>query len=89
MQTDGNLVVYCTRSWRPIWASNTFGKVWNAIFQADGNLVIYSDAFSGVMWAPNVHNQGGHKLIMQDDANLVIYANGGHPIWATNTWGQC
>lgn len=26
-------------------------------------------------------------LIMQDDGNLVLYAVGGHPIWATGTYG--
>lgn len=32
MQTDGNLVIYDKDSWRPIWASNTWGN------QANGSL---------------------------------------------------
>ena len=92
MQTDGNLVVYCTWPRRAVWASGTFGNMRNvrrgATFQKDGNLVIYS-GIGGVLWAANVHNRRGQKMIMQNDANLVMYNNDGNPIWESRTRGQC
>ena len=90
MQSDGNLVVYCTFPRRAVWASNTHGNTNNvrigARFQDDGNLVLYNKN-RGVLWAAS--SNGGHMMIMQDDGNLVVYHNDGAPIWATGTDGQC
>ena len=33
----------------------------------------------------NTNGHGGAYLALQDDGNLVVYAPGGHPLWASNT----
>ena len=93
MQSDGNLVIYCTRTdpWKEVsWSSNTGGyEIANgAKFQMDGNLVLY-DTAKKVRFAANVHEEGGAMLIMQNDANLVIYTNYWKAVWSTDTWGKC
>ena len=90
MQSNGNLVIYCTRTGKPIWSSNTAGHEisYGATFQRDGNLVLY-DTAKKVRFAANVYDKGGAMLIMQNDANLVIYTFYWKAVWSTNTWGKC
>ncbi|HET8845922.1 MAG TPA: hypothetical protein VFN35_30950 [Ktedonobacteraceae bacterium] len=93
-QRDGNLVLYCNSS--AIWASNTAfsergqSPDW-ASFQVDGNLVVYSvDPVFGTVaaWASGTDNKGA-KLVLQGDANLVIYNSNNQAVWASNTHGRC
>ena len=87
MQDDGNLVLYCGSI--AIWSSETSGdgaKKW-ATFQKDGNLAIRQD--EKIIYASNSYNGGGEKFVVEDDANLVIYANTGMAIWSSKTSGQC
>ena len=92
MQTDGNLVIYCTHTfpWRSVWHSGTHNKhvVRGAAFQNDGNLVIYDYADKPV-YSSGSNDKGGAKLVMQDDANLVIYTNYGKAVWDSGTNGHC
>ncbi|KAL5249268.1 hypothetical protein ACHWQZ_G018205 [Mnemiopsis leidyi] len=92
MQSDGNLVIYCVQTypWKVVWASNTDGDhiVNGAVFQSDGNLVLY-DYKGRVRFAANCHHRGGARLIMQNDANMVIYTNYGRAVWDTRTSGHC
>lgn len=83
-QSDGNLVLYKNQT--PIWASNTGGQPAGlAVLQSDGNLVVYGER-DRVAWASNTGGSFGSTLHVQDDGNVVIYgANGGGPVWATNT----
>ena len=54
------------------------------IYQGDGNLVLYDGGTP--LWASNTDGKPVGVCIMQDDGNLVIYARGGQPIWASDTW---
>ena len=87
MTADGSLVLYCINI--PIWSSNTNRDKANfARFQKDGNLVIRHDKV--IIYAADSYDKGGAKLVVQDDANLVIYTNDGlKSIWASATSGQC
>ncbi|WP_237498636.1 MULTISPECIES: hypothetical protein [unclassified Streptomyces] len=82
MQRDGNLVVYDEND-KPRWATMTFGKNYQAVFQADGNLVVYT-ADSRPVWASKTQGHRGAILRLQKDGNLVIYS-GGAPVWASKT----
>ena len=85
MTADGYLVLYCISI--PIWSSNTNGDGAKfATFQKDGNLVIRQDKL--IIYAAN--DEYGTELVLQDDANLVIYDNNRFKaIWASATDGAC
>ena len=94
MQTDETLVLYCTDGNRVIWTSGNYRaytRTSGVVFQKDGNLVIYgSDWQRGqVKFETNTHEMGGAVLLLQNDANLVIYTNYGKVVWATHTNGRC
>ncbi|XP_049326458.1 uncharacterized protein LOC125786870 [Astyanax mexicanus] len=57
-------------------------REFKAIFQDDGNFVVYGWK---PLWASNTAGKAGKFLIMQEDANLVIYNDASKPIWASNT----
>ncbi|CAM6108195.1 unnamed protein product [Calypogeia fissa] len=90
-QDDGNLVTYDIA--QPTWASGTGpGRLTRGDFTllSDGNLVLRDTQGTGKpVWASmsqGIHRDAGpYRLIMQDDANLVIY--GAHDVatWATRT----
>ena len=92
MQEDGNLVIYCIRSkpWRVVWHTATHGKIIRngTVFQSDGNLVLYDYSRSAIYFSGS-YNKGGVRLVMQNDANLVIYTNYGHAVWSSVTDGRC
>jgi hypothetical protein len=37
------------------------------------------------IWDSFTVNHPGSRLVVQDDANVVIYRPDGTPVWATNT----
>ena len=88
MQEDGNLVLYCKIGGSPIWNSSSYStRPTVAKFQKDGNLVV---SLSGrTKYSANSHNKGGARLVLQNDANLVIYTNYGLEIWSSKTGGKC
>ncbi|KAL0970659.1 hypothetical protein UPYG_G00245240 [Umbra pygmaea] len=57
-------------------------KQWKAIFQDDGNFVIYGWK---PVWSADTNSSTAHRLVMQDDCNLVMYKQDGNPMWQTNT----
>jgi hypothetical protein len=60
------------------------------VFEENGDLILYNT--TGVaetrLWASNTGGQGGTRLSLQGDGNLVIYTSTGRPLWASNTQGQ-
>mmetsp|Transcript_8338 Transcript_8338/g.20592 ORF Transcript_8338/g.20592 Transcript_8338/m.20592 type:complete len:3882 (-) Transcript_8338:103-11748(-) len=86
-QTDGNLVVYSRRQKKSFWDSQTAGS--NAVvarFKDGGMRVCGSEDCGASLWkTPN--SKRGAFMIMQNDGNLVIYAEDGSPVWATNSFG--
>ncbi|MDI1450403.1 matrixin family metalloprotease [Polyangium sp. 6x1] len=54
-------------------------------YQGDGNLVLYQGG--NPLWASGTNGDGGDRVIMQEDGNLVIYKSDGHPVWASGTAG--
>ncbi|MDA3851947.1 MAG: hypothetical protein PF447_11855 [Spirochaetaceae bacterium] len=82
-QYDGNLVLYKDQI-IPIWSSNSYNKpVEGFIFQADGNPSVYGGGQE--FWSPYCPHQGGEKLVLQNDGNLVVYTQDLNPIWASGT----
>lgn len=60
---------------------------YHLIMQADCNLVLYESARA--LWATNTHGRALNCLaVMQSDGNLVVYSQGGNPLWASNTVGR-
>lgn len=87
-QTDGNLVLY--HQGVPLWASGTTGYLyehtWIVYMQYDGNLVMYGGAWDWMpLWSTGTFGNPGAYLLMQDDANVVIYRPDGRAIWSTGT----
>ncbi|KAM9481614.1 B-type lectin plumieribetin-like [Clarias gariepinus] len=57
-------------------------REYKAIFQDDGNFVVYGWR---PVWASNTCGvRDAHRLIMQEDCNLVMYTPC-KPVWATDT----
>lgn len=79
VQDDGNIVLYWQRA---IWASNTVDA--NNI-QTDQVRVLRSGER---IFAGNGYQNGQYFLILQADGNLVLYKNGGNPIWNSGTAGR-
>jgi hypothetical protein len=82
MQTDGNLVLY-NGAGAAIWATNRAGR--HLKLHNDGCLaeVDYSGNW---VWQTGC-NQGGDRLVVQSDGNLVLYA-GSRAVWASGTVGR-
>lgn len=75
MQEDGNLVVYSTDRYTPLWSSRTWNNAGAyATLQNDGNFVVY-DNNGRALWNTYTYTQGASVLKMQSDGNLVIYRN--------------
>lgn len=86
MQSDGNLVIYHTPTWRVLGTTDLFNQpVSHAVMQADGNFVIYSPS-GRPLWATDTWRYPGAYLVMQNDGNLVLYEPGRRAVWASNTW---
>lgn len=85
MQTDGNFVIYgpgnsVLRPW--MGAGDT------ASMNTDGNFVLYSGGHD--TWASDTAGNGGARLLMQNDGNLVVYsapAAGNRALWESETSG--
>lgn len=92
-QTDGNFVVYCANTKRPVWSarSNGLGAAF-VVLQRDANIVEYTQ-FGQPVWDSETAARPGYEILstlrMQDDANLVLYANDGRVLWHTHTDGDC
>ncbi len=100
-QNDNNFVLYCNGS-TPLWSTKTNTSLSDIIpdhvsFQGDGNFVLYYDLvnpslgtfITEVGWASGTNNKSAAKLVLQGDANLVIYNSSDKAIWASNTSGKC
>jgi hypothetical protein len=71
--------------WIPIWASNTANKgATKLVFQDDGNMLVFG-ANNNILFQTKSGSHPQGFLRMQDDGNLVIYEQGGQPVWASNT----
>ncbi|KAJ4357589.1 uncharacterized protein N0V89_002165 [Didymosphaeria variabile] len=59
-------------------------------FTDDGNLVLTNERSGSTIWQSNTAGKVGKPthIIMQKDANLVMYDVDGKPYWATNTGGK-
>lgn len=77
MQSDGNLVLRTGSTVR--WESNTRGTNAVLVMQGDGNAVIY--AGGKALWSTRTNGLGGHRFVVQDDSNLVLYTAQGRAIW--------
>ena len=84
-QSDGNLVLYCSRpsGWIPRWSTDTGGRpVDQCVMQEDGNLVLYNAG--APVWSSGTWTFPGARLVVQDDENVVIYQQD-QPVWASQT----
>ena len=79
VQDDGNVVIYWPR---PAWASNTSNP---ATQQSAESKYLASGS---TMSAGQTVTVAQYMLVFQADGNLVLYKNGGNPIWSTGTQGK-
>ena len=90
MQPDCNLVLYNIHhnNQEVLWASNSNGRGsgCQAIMQTDGNFVVYTSAHQAV-WNANSQGHPGAFVILQPDANLVVYL-GSRALWSSSTAGR-
>ncbi len=101
-QSDGNLVLYNKNTDNPIWSVDRMASNYsnrtpnNTIYQNDYNFVTYN-ADGQPIWASNTEKKNSTTLVMQEDGNLVIYADtpshvgtswSGKAIWASGTNGR-
>lgn len=56
--------------------------------QGDGNLVLRNWNTREALWSSGTNGQGGTRLQLQSDSNLVLYTDGGSALWASNTVGS-
>jgi hypothetical protein len=81
---DGQIVLY--HNGTALWWSGVHDSTSNTLtMQNDGNLVEYNRSGRAI-WATNTSGQWGAALSVQDDCNVVLYANG-RAVWSTNTYG--
>jgi hypothetical protein len=86
-QRDGNLVEYDHGDHnKPLWASNTANKgATIAKLQLDGNFVIYAAKSGYALFATSTnlsrHGTSGNRLVMRNDAAIVIYDEKGQVLW--------
>ena len=87
VQSDGNLVLY--HGGTAIWASNTVGRPVHHLKLHDNGCLALIDSSGNWLWRPSPDpcNKGGTHLVVQNDGNLVLYANS-TPVWASNTAGR-
>lgn len=55
-------------------------------FTSAGNLELWSVSDNRLLWETGTSK--AVKLAMQEDGNLVVYAEGDKPLWASNTSGN-
>jgi hypothetical protein len=86
VQDDGNVVEY--GNGRALWFTATRGsggQPGRLCLQVDGNLVASVDGT--VRWSSDTAGSGATQLVLQPDANLVLYSAQG-PVWNTGGPGK-
>ncbi|KAF4957260.1 hypothetical protein FSARC_11356 [Fusarium sarcochroum] len=89
MQDDGKIAVYhddyCAWQNTPEQTDDIHGVK----MQEDGNFVMYDNSGTGnATWHTDTASPTGNNtttLVVQDDGNVVLYNEGGVPIWATSS----
>ncbi|XP_030218410.1 comitin [Gadus morhua] len=56
-----------------------------AIFQDDGNFVIYKWS---PCWHTNTATNGGIRVLLQEDNNLVMYTKEKKPVWSSKSYND-
>jgi hypothetical protein len=56
------------------------------ICQLDGKLALYQSRDWVLLWISSNESSEPGICVMQGDGNLVIYDQGGQPVWSSNTW---
>lgn len=73
-----------------IWSSNTADKGVSGerklTLTNTANIIIFQKDLNNRIWQSNTNsNNGPHKLVMQDDGNLVLYSAKNEIIWESHT----
>lgn len=84
MQDDGNLVVY--RNGDDTWASRTVVS-FSSSGGDDSSSTKTTLRKDETLRAGESLENGGHRLVMQTDGNLVVYGANNKALWHTRTWG--
>lgn len=56
-----------------------------ARMQGDGNFLIRNRITGRAIKATDTDGSGGNRIVLQGGGNLVIYKDGGHSVWASDT----
>jgi hypothetical protein len=94
--TSASLILSVTSSQLSAGQSLTAGQslwspsnLYHADLQSDGNFVVYpagdSSSTGGALWNSVTGGNSNDYLKMQDDGNLVVYSEGGLPLWSSDT----
>lgn len=86
LQNDGNLVLYETKTRKPIFATNSDNSDSVLVkLQDDGNFVLYNEGYKNAKWASNTQNMGIVKLKLEDSGAITLYINHNKIILVLNT----
>ena len=89
LQENGNLEILCKG--KSIWSTDTItAKVDFMYFKENGKLVLYSKDDTD-LWTTNTEDSffKPHKLVLQNDGNLVLLGTFGNAVWSSGTNGIC
>ena len=82
-QGDGNLVLYDLATGTALWWTGTFtNRPGQAVMQGDGDLVL-DDLEEEPMWGVRQVDNPGAFVVVQDDANVVVYRPDNVVLWAS------
>lgn len=81
LQSDGNFAVWNSRG-QVVWMTGDHaGGGGYVVVQDDGNIGVWGNRGA---WASRTGGTGaGHRLVMQDDGNLVLYSAANAAIWSS------
>ncbi len=82
MQTDGNLVDYCSSV--PVFTTRSSGSVF-AVMNPNGNFLVNQLVTGGrlkKLFQTNTAGNADARLLVQDDRNLVVYTTKNRPVFS-------
>jgi surface antigen len=86
-RTDGNLVIYDTRTRIPLWASATAGSDRRTKLSSNGSLVVLSSR--GVtLWSSGTKGKKTATAVLRNDGRLVLYTKGKKALWSSYSSGR-
>ncbi|XP_062860458.1 B-type lectin plumieribetin-like [Trichomycterus rosablanca] len=64
---------------------NSNNNKYKATLQPDGNFVLILTSSGATKWETKTSNEGGQRLVMQKNCNLVLYDDDNTCVWSSNS----